>query len=217
MSVESTRGFSLLEGGLRRRSILRASVVAGALMATGLPTLAMAQDNNNGKGNDKDDDDLRRGPHKAGLLDVSGTTSGGAAFKGVMRITKFQAVAGSPNQLVASGVLRGKFRDQSNRVIATVDDVAFSAPVTSADDPGCTILHLVLAPLTLNLLGLVLTIPDTITIDLTAIPGGGLLGDLLCAVDNLLQGGLGNLLNNLLGLTNLATALTNLFNALNNL
>ena len=34
-------------------------------------------------------------------------------------------------------------------------------------------------------------------------------------VNNLLQGGLGGLLNDLLGLTNLATALNNLFDALN--
>jgi hypothetical protein len=69
----------------------------------------------------------------------------------------------------------------------------------------------------LNLLGLVLTIPTTITVDLTAISNGGLLGALLCVVDNLLAGGLGGLLSNLTILTQLATALTNFFNALNRL
>jgi hypothetical protein len=74
---------------------------------------------------------------------------------------------------------------------------------------GCTVLHLVLGPLQLNLLGLVVTIPDPVTVDITAVPGGGLLGDLLCAIANLLGGidlnailtaVLTNLLNQLLGL-----------------
>src|SRR5262245_16038451 len=213
MTVNTNRGTDAVAGlSLRRRSLLRAGAVAGVLLAAGLPTPTMAQENNNGRGNDKDDD--RRGPHKAGLLDVKGTTSGGATFKGVMRITKFSAAGTSPDRLVASGVLRGKFRDRSNRVIATIDDVPFSGNVTHADDPGCTVLHLVLGPLTLNLLGLVLTIPDPVTLDLTAIPGGGLLGDLLCAVDNLLNPSAPSGLPAVLG--NLVTALNNLFNALNN-
>ena len=55
-------------------------------------------------------------------------------------------------------------------------------------DGACPILNLELGPIDLNLLGLrVETSP--ICLDLIAVPGGGLLGDLLCAVANLLQGG----------------------------
>ena len=51
----------------------------------------------------------------------------------------------------------------------------------------CPILHLVLGPLDLNLLGLVVHL-DTIVLDLTAIPGAGdLLGNLLCAIVGLLD------------------------------
>jgi hypothetical protein len=208
-----------------RRSVLRAAAVGGALaVAATLPAVVLAADDNPGKA---------KGQHKNGRVDVSGTTSGGASFTGQLRLVSFQAVAGTPNKLVANGVLTGTFKDAAGKTIGTLDEAPFAtqvsdinptagtvktAAVTAQAIPppaGCTILHLVLAPLQLNLLGLVLTIPDTVTIDLTAVPGGGLLGDLLCAVDNLLQGGLGTLLNDLLGLGNLATALNNLVNALN--
>ena len=57
---------------------------------------------------------------------------------------------------------------------------------------SCNVLNLALGPLDLNLLGLVVALDDCadapVTVDVTATPGGGLLGDLLC--------GLGNLLNN---------------------
>jgi hypothetical protein len=55
--------------------------------------------------------------------------------------------------------------------------------------PGCPILDLELGPLDLNLLGLQVELDDCeggpVTVTLTAIPEGGLLGDLLC---NLLGG-----------------------------
>jgi hypothetical protein len=57
----------------------------------------------------------------------------------------------------------------------------------------CEILSLSLGPLDLNLLGLRVELDDCangpVTLDITAIPGGGLLGDLLCGVSNLLGGG----------------------------
>ena len=51
-----------------------------------------------------------------------------------------------------------------------------------------------LGPLDLNLLGLEIHL-DTVVLDIIANPAGGLLGELLCAVANLLDGGpLGGLL-----------------------
>jgi hypothetical protein len=63
----------------------------------------------------------------------------------------------------------------------------------------CTLLHLELGPLDLNLLGLMVHL-DKIVLDITAQQGGGLLGDLLCAIANVLNSpsSLVNLLNNLL-------------------
>lgn len=72
--------------------------------------------------------------------------------------------------------------------------VPFTAPVnlalaTNQPTAGCPILNLELGPIDLDLLGLVVQ-TSPICLDITAIPGGGLLGDLLCGVANLLNGGL---------------------------
>ena len=54
---------------------------------------------------------------------------------------------------------------------------------------ACDILHLNLGPLHLDLLGLVIDL-DEIVLDIVAVPGAGnLLGNLLCAVAGLLDGG----------------------------
>jgi hypothetical protein len=74
----------------------------------------------------------------------------------------------------------------------------------------CDILHLVLGPLDLNLLGLKVHL-DRIVLNVVAESGAGnLLGNLLCAVTGLLDGGLAgqlgiltNLLNRILGLLRL--------------
>jgi hypothetical protein len=68
----------------------------------------------------------------------------------------------------------------------------------------CDILHLELGPLDLNLLGLVVHL-DQIVLDIDAQAGGGLLGDLLCAIANLLDTNgplqsIARLLNQILGI-----------------
>jgi hypothetical protein len=61
-------------------------------------------------------------------------------------------------------------------------------PVISAD-PSCSLVNLVLGPLHLNILGLVIDL-NQVVLNITAVPGAGnLLGNLLCAVANLLNGG----------------------------
>ena len=82
---------------------------------------------------------------------------------------------------------------------ATVDQ-------TTSTLVSCNVLHLVLGPLDLDLLGLVVHL-DRVVLDITAVPGGGLLGDLLCAVANLLNGGLGGLLGQLALLNQILDAL----------
>jgi hypothetical protein len=56
---------------------------------------------------------------------------------------------------------------------------------------SCNILNLAIGPLDLNLLGLRVELDDCdggpVTLDVTAVPGGGLLGDLLCGLSNLLN------------------------------
>jgi hypothetical protein len=93
-------------------------------------------------------------------------------------------------QLVASGIANAVIKGKTYTV-------PFTAPVTiglaqdqsAAAAAGCPILDLTLGPIKLNLLGLVVqTSPICLTI--TAYAGGGLLGDLLCTVAHLLDGGL---------------------------
>jgi hypothetical protein len=106
-------------------------------------------------------------------------------------------------------------RDLLNEVLgaATAPDAIVGVSGTT---PGaCDILNLALAPVDLNLLGLQVELDDCnngpVTVDITAVPGEGLLGDLLggllCDLDDLLGGGAtGNaiktLLNQIVGVIN---------------
>jgi len=64
----------------------------------------------------------------------------------------------------------------------------------------CDVLHLVLAPLDLDLLGLRVHL-DRVVLDIVAVSGAGnLLGNLLCAVTGLLDGGLSGQLGRLVRL-----------------
>lgn len=64
----------------------------------------------------------------------------------------------------------------------------------------CTILHLTLGPLDIDLLGLLIHL-DRVVLTIDAQQGGGLLGDLLCGVANLLNGlNLVGLLNDILAI-----------------
>ena len=105
-------------------------------------------------------------------LHVSGTTSAGGTFKGVLNVTSFAA---QNNSLVAQGTLKGKVRNAAGKVIGTVNQTV-TLPVSI--DPSCTILTLVIGPIHLNLLGLVIDVSQ-ITVTITAQPGT-LLGGLLC-------------------------------------
>jgi len=67
-----------------------------------------------------------------------------------------------------------------------------SAEPTGALAASCTVLDLSLGPVQLNLLGLEVILDNCnngpVTVTITAIPGGGLLGDLLCSLSDLLSG-----------------------------
>ena len=124
---------------------------------------------------------------KAGgiTVPITGSTADGGSFVGTMDIQRF-AVQGS--QIVAVGTLTGTLRDAAGAVIGNVVRTA-ALPVNSAlTQAACEILHLELGPLDLNLLGLEVHL-DRVVLDITAVPGAGnLLGNLLCAVANLLNG-----------------------------
>jgi len=136
-------------------------------------------------------------------------------FKGTYTIDRFTTRNG---KLVAVGNLRGTMRKKGKTKRVAKNAVIMPASVAGAGPaslakasqlppiPGaCQVLNLSLAPINLNLLGLSVR-TNQIDVRIDAIPGGGLLGDLLCSVTNLLNptGALGQLTG---ALNNLAAAL----------
>ena len=129
-----------------------------------------------------------------------------------------QRFARAQRQIVAVGTLVGTLTSAAPDAAAPT--AAAQTVVTQASIPlannnatasdvtalaVCDILHLVLGPLDLNLLGLVVHL-DQVVLDITAVTGAGnLLGNLLCAITGLLDGGgplasVVTLLNQLLGI-----------------
>jgi len=111
---------------------------------------------------------------------------------------KTKGTNASGNLIIKSVDLEGLARDPVTGVISatggTVTGTLAGAPFTTtidgltitplpADDPsgGCSVLDLHLAPISISLLGLHVD-TSAICLSITAIPGGGLLGDLLCGL-----------------------------------
>jgi hypothetical protein len=141
-------------------------------------------------------------------------------FDGAFRITRFVNSGGT---IFAQGVLTGIVTKKAGDGTITQQSVVrtMSTPVntdqtaTAAGAAGgpavfsaqavCDVLHLVLGPLHLDLLGLVIDL-NQVVLDITAESGpGNLLGNLLCAVVGLLDNNgsltqITNLLNQILGI-----------------
>ena len=146
---------------------------------------------------------------------VAGKTSGGGTLGGTFTPLKFKNVDGVP---MVKGVLEGRithadgskstFTAIRSLEVRKINGQALDGAVTA---PGaasaCDILNLVLGPLDLNVLGLEVHLKKVV-LDVVAVAGAGnLLGNLLCAVAGLLDGGplagllgqLTTLLNQILG------------------
>ncbi len=144
---------------------------------------------------------------------VSGTVEGGRRLAGTFTPSAFEVVDGT---LMATGTLDAVIRGHGKPQYASK---TVSIPVQSASSPGalaaggkgmaaaavgsCDILNLVLGPLDLDLLGLQVHL-NKVVLDIVAQSGAGnLLGNLLCSVAGLLDGGpLGGLLTGLTDLLN---------------
>jgi hypothetical protein len=130
---------------------------------------------------------------------VAGKTSKGGKFTGAFNIREFRAVG---DRVVAVGTLTGTVANGNGSVVGTVlRTIQMLVTIPSA---SCDILHLELGPLDLDLLGLEVHL-DRIVLDIDANPAGGLLGQLLCAVANLLD--IGGPLADLVALLNQILAL----------
>jgi hypothetical protein len=128
-------------------------------------------------------------------LPVTGTLSDGTALSGGnLTITKF-GYDQTNKKLLVSGVLT--YGSQSTGGEATTLTQTFTdVPTTLTKSSGqqkqvgtCDILFLDLGPIFLDVLGLTVDLSE-ITLDINAVAGpGNLLGNLLCALVNLLNGG----------------------------
>ena len=136
-------------------------------------------------------------PARAPVTSTVPCTVGGVTSTCKVTVTQLQVVN---RALQATGTVAG-----TNPTTGSAFSIPFAnAPV--ADPASCPILSLTLGPLNLNLLGLVVSIPNPIVLNITAVPGpGNLLGNLLCSVSNLL---------NNTGTANGVTALLSNINAL---
>ena len=122
--------------------------------------------------------------HCPGLVQGS-TAKNGKTFKGTYTIDRFVSRQG---RVFAVGTLKGRLKHRHvtrHDVRIPVSNFAQqSGAVTS--QAACNVLTLTLGPLDLNLLGLRVQL-NQVNLRITAIPGGGLLGDLLCGIANLLN------------------------------
>lgn len=130
---------------------------------------------------------------------VTATDGTSGLFNGTVTITSFATNAAG--QLLANGTLSGTLVGTiTDGVTRTIPTTTFTNLLVTPDPQTCTILHLDLGPIFINLLGLQVT-TNEIVIDISAVPGpGNLLGNLLCALlgildRNPLAAGIGNLLN----------------------
>lgn len=134
-------------------------------------------------------------------------TAPGNAFNGTFTLTSFAIQNGA---LVANGIVSGTDANGVSHfgtvttAVSSTTSAAAPAAAPAAAAAACSILHLVLGPINLNVLGLQVT-TNQIVLDISAIPGAGnLLGNLLCDVANLLNNNptvaLTNLLNQIIAI-----------------
>jgi hypothetical protein len=115
---------------------------------------------------------------------ITGILAGISSFAGNFEVQRFITQNG---ELIAVGSLTGSVTNLLTGVTQSVSQI-IQIPVASATGT-CEILSLVLGPLDLDLLGLQVHL-DQVVLNIDAQSGPGqLLGNLLCAITNLLNGG----------------------------
>ena len=114
------------------------------------------------------------------LCAVANLLNGGLAASGLLDL--------------AAGLTPDQMTQLQNALTSIIDgalDAVTASENLTAQEASCEILSLAVGPLDLNLLGLRVELDNCadgpVTVDLTATPGGGLLGDLLCSLSDLLN------------------------------
>ena len=149
--------------------------------------------------------DLSLGPINLSLLGLNVDTSSvclkitaiqGGGLLGDLLCTIANLLNGGTPLATILGNLSSADLNVLNSGLTQVLNQAVFIPLSRSDalaSAACNVLHLELGPLDLNLLGLRVELNNCgngpVVLDVTATPGGGLLGDLLCGLSNLLSGG----------------------------
>jgi hypothetical protein len=176
---------------MKVRSALAALIAAAALAAVGVPTAAASSSTG-------------ASPQVTNVaplytMPISGVAKNGKTFTGSYGIQRFVVKNG---QVWSVGTLKGRLKGRHvtrGNVMMPASLTDSSGNATTSQAGTCQVLHLVLGPINLNLLGLHVTLGggtaanQPIVLDITAQQGGGLLGDLLCGLTNALSGQLGAL------------------------
>jgi hypothetical protein len=154
-------------------------------------------------------------------VEMTGVAKNGKKFTGTYGIYKFVV---KDSKLWSVGTLSGKLGGRHvkrGNVMMPAQVTGDSDTATTSQTGGnCTVLHLVLGPVNLNLLGLKVTLGgglqanQPIVLDITAQRGGGLLGDLLCGLTDSLGGQLGQIGTQLQQLASALNALASLLGGL---
>ena len=143
---------------------------------------------------------------------ISGETANGRTVTGYLTPLKFTRHDG---KVFVRGLIHGVVHNSNGttrtfdvmrtKSVKTIEGVPIQARQSGrvlAAAPACDVLNLVLGPLHLDLLGLVVDL-NRVVLNIVAQSGAGnLLGNLLCAVAGLLDGGLGGLLGRITNLLN---------------
>jgi hypothetical protein len=143
-------------------------------------------------------------------LPVTGMAKNNKKFNGKFGIQRYTVATLNHKRGVyavgtLTGTLKGRHVTRYNVMIPASLTGAPTGQAKAAAVVPCPVLHLVLGPINLNLLGLVVTLGGgnaanlPIVLDITAVPGAGnLLGNLLCGLTNALNpAGGGGLLSSL--------------------
>lgn len=129
-------------------------------------------------------------------LEVTATPGGG--LLGNLLCSIGTLLNGGTSLATVLGGLTSTQLNTLNTGLTQVLNQAVFIPLTRSDalaGAACNILNLDLGPLDLNLLGLNVRLnncsnpPGPVTVDITATPAGGLLGNLLCSLSNVLGHG----------------------------
>ena len=202
MSLATVGAISQSDGGHQMKKSLSWAILALILTVFLAPALASAQ-----------------AVGGAGLtVPVTGTAAGAGRITGSFTILKFVDTGDATNPVGALGTL--VLRTANGRNIVTQvtmpvklssSGVAPAAQQAVIQQLVCEVLELTLGPLDLNLLGLEVHL-DQVHLTIDANPAGGLLGQLLCSIANLL--GPGGTITNLIQLLTLLNQLLGLLGGL---